>query len=1807
MVLKNKILWGVLGVVVIVCFLQGKAFSLTHPLSGVLIDNASESSLISQTDQAYAALLLQNTQQKETFSSFNKTTNAEANQLIALSSKKNIHQKTFSDSDLPVINKFTTLNTVSSSAAATITSSASSGNWSNPTSWSGGVVPGASDDVVITAGTTILVDANTTCQSITIESGGILQIANSITLTLTGDWTNSGSFDAGTSGVVEFTGSTSSTISGTTTFEELIISKDNLSIPITITGNVTVSSGGNLTLTGGLIQVNSLASLKLDYSNQLTIPEAAGLEVNGGTLETGNFSITNEGLIRVNSGIANFGTASGNSVHTQVDGAFHVIDGTVNIAGRLENTAGGTLPPDIPSGINISGGTINLATEGNGLSNTGSLQVSTQGAFNFTGGTIVFQNASTASTAIDMGLSDGTGNGSKTITNGIFQFGNGSTTSLSEFVIDSEIPIPNIEVYDNMDLALASPLTISNELVLGTNTQISLNTNSLKMKIVPSFGSIDIPLSDDSGNAMPLSVEITSGSYASDASITVSSVEGKPGSNANTSDYLNRYWTLDINGITGLEYNVLADYPPSDVIGTESAITMGVYTGSLPWIKGSITTSTNEVSAIGLYAPSILFSGITAAPPTIVIDNNDPMAICEGSSVNLTTTATGDPTLTYDWTPTTGLSASNIANPTASPTTTTTYQVTVTDGNGFTASDAIDVVVNPLPTLSSLTQNEAVCANNPATIVLSGLIPNSTFDLVYSIDGVNQPTITGLSSDASGASSFNTTSLAATDNGKNLEISSLTITSTASGCSAPFSQSITLAINSPPAFTSCPTALIEAFTGAAVCQANVSYTVAATGTPAPSYTFTFSGATTASGNGTGSGETFNLGTTTVTVTATNSCGNESCSFDIEVKDNEAPTPITLASVTEQCKYSPANYPTTTDNCDGVITGVPNVSFPYATTGVSTITWSFTDNAGNTTTVDQIVTINDTQSPTWDSFPTDKNVECGTDTTPTTTGTPTVSDNCDNSPTLDFSDVVTNGNCAGRYTITRTWRAKDSSDNDVTRVQTINVDDTTQPILTCTDLTVANPDEIPLSDEFVGISAIDNCGIDTIMPISEVYHGLDQSAGFCPTGVTRTYRAYDNCGNTIECTQYIAVTSAGSCEKCQADVPFFSAILDGNPDSLWISPQTKREGICCGVTQDQGEGPPRCVSFNVYLDEDAVGLIFDINSGARPKGALFYQIDCGPETPVGEEICLAGGQFYLVTFCKPGANQNTYSIQSISGATDTEDIVTRADEGCVGNISVTGLDPNGDITWTVKSPNDQSLLNYLDLTDPLNPVFTADENSPATIIYEVCGEVAGTYKCEGNPIIDCAEVTVSVLSPISISFDVDLGDICEGDIPIINAGITPTNIDFDYYWYDGPDGTGNVLSTDPYWQPGGEGNYSLVVIDNETGVGCNRAISNFNITYDKIGPSIWSPPSGNLELNCNDPEAEQKIAAWIATATAQEDDGSSIPITTDYEIFDHACGGKRTVTFSAKDQCDNTSTATADIIIQDNDDPVITQQPSDGSTDCVYLNPEEDAGYQAWLNNHGGATASDQCDPTLTWTNNSATQSWVTDPLTNTKTKTVTFTVTDDCGNFVDTEEATYTLTDDSPPTLTCPEGPFVFQALLGDCELIVNDPSLTPSFSDECSDPVLTYSMLKPDGSTETGSGSVDGKTFLVGTTTVTYTVTDDVENKAECSFDVQVTDLNKPIFTYGCPDNPLPVNAEEGLCEALVNIPIPEVSDPCNEGYTLVNSFNGTNNATDSYPVGTTIVTWTVTDASNNVATCEQTVIVNDTQDPTISCPTST
>ena len=82
------------------------------------------------------------------------------------------------------------------------------------------------------------------------------------------------------------------------------------------------------------------------------------------------------------------------------------------------------------------------------------------------------------------------------------------------------------------------------------------------------------------------------------------------------------------------------------------------------------------------------------------VDAGPSAHICEEESVDLggaPTAQGGAEPYTYSWTPNTGLSADNVSNPTATPSTTTTYVLTVTDDLGCTNTDKVKITVNPLP------------------------------------------------------------------------------------------------------------------------------------------------------------------------------------------------------------------------------------------------------------------------------------------------------------------------------------------------------------------------------------------------------------------------------------------------------------------------------------------------------------------------------------------------------------------------------------------------------------------------------------------------------------------------------------------------------------------------------------------------------------------------------------------------------------------------------------------------------------------------------------------------------------------------------------------------------------------------------------------------------------------------------------------------------------------------------------------------------------------------------------------------------
>ena len=97
------------------------------------------------------------------------------------------------------------------------------------------------------------------------------------------------------------------------------------------------------------------------------------------------------------------------------------------------------------------------------------------------------------------------------------------------------------------------------------------------------------------------------------------------------------------------------------------------------------------------------------------ITNYPDQTICTGGSTQLNVSGG----TSYSWSPALGLSATNIATPTANPTTTTTYTVIVTNANGCTATDDITINISDNPTANA-GADASICAGSSTTLNASG-------------------------------------------------------------------------------------------------------------------------------------------------------------------------------------------------------------------------------------------------------------------------------------------------------------------------------------------------------------------------------------------------------------------------------------------------------------------------------------------------------------------------------------------------------------------------------------------------------------------------------------------------------------------------------------------------------------------------------------------------------------------------------------------------------------------------------------------------------------------------------------------------------------------------------------------------------------------------------------------------------------------------------------------------------------------------------------------------------------------------------
>jgi hypothetical protein len=215
------------------------------------------------------------------------------------------------------------------------------------------------------------------------------------------------------------------------------------------------------------------------------------------------------------------------------------------------------------------------------------------------------------------------------------------------------------------------------------------------------------------------------------------------------------------------------------------------------------------------------------------------------------------------------------------------------------------------------------------------------------------------------------------------------------------------------------------------------------------------------------------------------------------------------------------------------------------------TWTFTDACGNTSSVSQNITVNDTIAPVAPTAPADITLSCGGDVPAMISLT--ANDNCSGEITVQGVDVTTQGNCPNSYIITRTWAFTDACGNTSNSIQIITVSDDIAPSLTSTLDTEVTADcaNIPPVPE---PTFADNCGGTVTVEYSETT--ANQTAQ--SYNIIRTWTVSDVCFNTQTYTQTVNVTinnplTVVSKAICIKDEPvnLFSILPEGTPqDGTW---------------------------------------------------------------------------------------------------------------------------------------------------------------------------------------------------------------------------------------------------------------------------------------------------------------------------------------------------------------------------------------------------------------------------------------------------------------------------------------------------------------------------------------------------------------------------------------------------------------------------------------------------------------------------------
>ncbi|MCO4820793.1 MAG: gliding motility-associated C-terminal domain-containing protein [Flavobacteriaceae bacterium] len=863
-------------------------------------------------------------------------------------------------------------------------------------------------------------------------------------------------------------------------------------------------------------------------------------------------------------------------------------------------------------------------------------------------------------------------------------------------------------------------------------------------------------------------------------------------------------------------------------------------------------------------------------------------------------------------------------------------------------------------------------------------------------------------------------------------------------------------------------------------------------------------------------------TITRTWTALDTCGNTISHIQVlTVEDNTAPTfneDIPLDDVAECDNIPVAVTLTASDNCDAnidvVFTETINGDTDACPSEYTIIrTWSITDCAGNTDSHTQTITVEDNSAPTFnETLPSDDTVEC--DNVPAA-ATLTASDNCDASISVVFTETTSGDTdaCPSEYTITRTWSITDCAGNTDSHIQTITVEDNTAPTFNETPLGDVT-EECDAVTPALTLTATDNCDSNVVVNFNE-----QRTDGSCPSNYTlvRTWTVSDCAGNTTTHTQNVTVqdTTAPVLSTVAADQTV-QCDGSGNSNQLQAWLDTNAGAIAtdnCGTVSWSN-------NFTGLTDncgETGVALVTftatDECGNTTISTALFTILDLVPPTMDTEasdmtlECDAANNDAALQAWISSNGGASASDI--CSNVTWTNDFTALSDDcGATGSATVT-------FTATDDCGNAISTSASFNIQDTTDPIF--NETLPADI----------TEECD------------LVTSPITLTATDNCG----------NAIVTFEELKTD----------GSCVS-----------DYILTRTWTATDDCGNTAIHTQTVTVQDNTAPTMDVEASDIAIECDGSGNNGAIDTWLNNngGASASDSCGTVTWTNNYGGQTSDCATPIDVIFTATDECGNQTTTTASYAIQDTDAPTIDVEASNLTEECD--GSGNAAALQAWLDNNGGASASDNCSA-IAWDNDF---NGLSDDCGATGSTTVTFTVTDGCGNSSSTT-ATFSIEDNTVPTFneTLPS------EVTEECDAITSPATLTAS--DSCGEATVTFNEIRTDGSCDSNY-----------TLERTWTATDACGNATSHTQTVNVQDNTAPTFNEALPSN---ITQE---CDAVSSAETLTAADNCGNANVTFEETRIDGACASDYLLTRT---WTATDDCGNTTSHTQTITIQNSM-PTLN-----